>query len=258
MTEYLKAVFVVIVLITCAAVASHAQENNFRTAADIIKYVEDEMRSDRAYSEVSMEIVTPDWQRTVIFRSYDDREGDRSFIHILTPARDKDTTFLRAGRDLWMYLPRAERTIRIPPSMMMQSWMGSDFTNDDLVRESSYVNDFEHELTGKVMLDDVECYHLVMTPKPDAPSSWGRIEVWVQVDPLIPLRYQYFNQRGELRKQMDLSDVKTMDEHVIPTIWTMTTVDKPGNSTILTLVDIDFNAEIQDRVFSRQYLRNPR
>lgn len=246
----------IVVLSLCASALIGAKQQI--TAEQIINSVEQAMRSDSAYMAASMQIVTPDWQRTVVFRSWDDRKTDRFFIHILSPARDKDTTFLREDRNLWMYLPRAEKTIRIPPSMMAQSWMGSDFTNDDLVKESSYVDDFNHDLRGKVTIEGQECWHLVLTPKPDAPATWGRIEVWVTVDPLLPLRYDYFNQRGELRKQMKMFDVKTLDGHLLPTRWVMTTVDKPGNSTVITLDEIDFDAKLPDRVFTQQYLKNPR
>lgn len=219
------------------------------------------MRSDRSYAELTMEIVTPGWQRTVSMRSYDDREGERSFIHILSPRRDENTTFLRVGFNLWMYLPRAERTIRIPPSMMLNSWMGSDFTNDDLVKESSYVDDYEHELTGIEELEELDglrCYHIVMRPKPDAPVTWGRVEVWIGVEPLLPVLYRYYNQRGELRKEMIMGEVSEMDGHLLPTVWTMRTMAKPGHSTVIRLESMDFDADIPDSVFTRRHLRSPR
>lgn len=246
-----------IVLLSLCASALIATRQEL-TAQQIIDRVEQTMRSDSAYMAASMQIVTPEWSRTVAFKSYDDRRTDRFFIHILSPVRDKDTTFLREDRNLWMYLPRAEKTIRIPPSMMSQSWMGSDFTNDDLVKESSYVEDFTHELRGTVTIEGSECWHLVMVPKPDAPATWGRIEVYVTIDPLLPWRYDYYNQRGELRKRMQMSDVKTMDGHLMPTRWIMTSVDKPGNATIISIDEIDFDAKLPDRVFTQQYLRNPR
>ncbi len=231
------------------------------TALEIIQRIEDLMRSDRSYAELTMEIITPDWQRTVTMRSYDDREGERSFIHILSPRRDENTTFLRVEFNLWMYLPRAERTIRIPPSMMLNSWMGSDFTNDDLVRESSYIDDYDHELTGIEELEELDaipCYHIVMRPKPDAPVTWGWVEVWISVEPLLPVLYRYYNQRGELRKEMIMSEIGEMDGHLLPTVWTMRTMDKPGHSTVIRLESMDFDADIPDRVFTRQHLRNPR
>lgn len=251
---------VTITLLTSLMLVMHLQASRQEelTAKDIIERIEDIMRSDRAYSEMTMEVVTPKWSRSISMRSYDDRIGDRSLIHILTPPRDKDTTFLREQKNLKTYLPRAERTIRIPPSMMLQSWMGSDFTNDDLVRESSYTEDYTHELIGTETVAERECYHIALHPIPDAPVTWGRVDVWISVDPLLPVQYRYYNQRGELRKEMEMSDVKEMDGHLIPTVWTMRTVDKPGHETVVRVEHLDFDAEIADRVFTEQYMRNPR
>ena len=239
-------------------VGAYAQDTADNEAKALMERAEELMRSSRAYSEVTMEVITPDWRRKLTLRNWDDREGKRTFIHILSPARDKDTTFLRLDYKLWSYLPRAERTIKIPPSMMLQSWMGSDFTNDDLVRESSYVNDYTHVHGGQEEVNGLICHKIILTPKPDAPVTWGKVEVWLSEEPFVPVRYRFYNRRGELRRTMIMSDIKEMDGRMIPVLWTMQTVDKPGHSTVLHLDTIKFNPDFPKRIFTQQYLQNPR
>jgi outer membrane lipoprotein-sorting protein len=223
-----------------------------------IKPAEDLMRADNTYTEITMDIVTPDWKRQLSMRNWGDRLGKRSFIQILSPARDENTTFLRLDRQLWMYLPRAERTIKVPPSMMMQSWMGSDFSNDDLVQESSYVTDYTHEFKGMEEVEGLQCYVIILVPKPEAPITWGKVEIAVSSDPFVPVRYQFFNRRMEMRKQMIMSEIKRFGSRELPTVWTMTTADKEGHQTIIRVNKMEFNLDLPERVFTRQYLRNPR
>lgn len=244
-------------LIALAPQTLSAQEE--LTAKQIIERAEEEMRSERGVALLEMRVITPKWTRTMEMRSYDDRVGDRSFIHILSPRRDANTTFLRKGKELWMFRPRAERTTKIPPSMMQNSWMGSDFTNDDLVKESSYITDYAHELTGYEEVEGKQCYKIVLTPLPEATVTWGKIEALVLTDPIVPVRYLFYNRRGELRKEMTLpiSELKEMDGHIVPTLWTMRTPDKPGHRTEISLKEIDFDAEIDDNVFDKYSLEHP-
>jgi len=116
------------------------------TATDLVSKVQDRLRSQTSYARYTMRIETAEWQRTVRLDAWDDRRHKRFFIRILAPRKDKDTTWLKDGGNLWMYLPKLERDIRIPPSMMLSNWMGSDFTNDDLVKMESVVEDYHHRL----------------------------------------------------------------------------------------------------------------
>lgn len=254
----IQIVIITVLLLSFGSFILQAQEESDQQAYELIKKAEELMRSDSSYNEMTMEVITPDWKRTLQMRSWDDRVNKRSFIHILSPARDKDTTFLKVDKKLWSYLPRAERTIKIPPSMMLQSWMGSDFSNDDLVKESSIVNDYIHKYLGKEKIADLECHKIQLEPKEGAPVTWGKIIIWVAVDPFVPVKYNYFNRRGEMRREMIMSDLKEMDGRLIPVTWTMTNTGKPGHSTVMHLKKIEFNPEISERIFQQQYLRNPR
>ena len=246
------------ILISFQTAAAAVQEEEQVDATALIARSESLMRSSSAFSEMTMEIITPDWRRSLSMRSWDDREGKRSFIHILSPARDKDTTFLRIDYQLWMYLPRAERVVKIPPSMMLQSWMGSDYNNDDLVRESSVVDDYTHQFLGYEEIEGRRCYLVRLTPKPDVPVTWGGIEAALSVEPFVPVRFRYYNRRDELRKTMILSELQEMDGRLIPTIWTMRTEGKEGHATVITVDNIDFDIELDDGIFTQRYLKNPR
>jgi outer membrane lipoprotein-sorting protein len=246
-----------ILLAAAGASAPRAQDN--LTAKEIIERVEDQMRSDRSVAELEMRVVTPKWRRSMLIRSFDDRESDRSFIHILSPKRDEGTTFLRRGKELWMFRPSVERTTKLPPSMMHNSWMGSDFSNDDLVKESSYITDYEHELSGTVEFQGRQCYNITMTPKPDVAITWSRVEVLVLDDPLLPVRYRFYNRRGELDKEMFLpvDSIEEMGGRRVPTLWIMQPTDKPGNRTEIEIKSMEFDAEIPDDAFTERALRNP-
>ena len=159
---------------------------NSKLAREIARLQEDVLRGDRAYMEATMTVVSPRLLKPRVVRllSWDDRLGKRSFIRILAPAKDQGTGFLMKRPNLWMYIPRVERTMRIPPSMMLQSWMGSDFTNDDLVKQSSQLDDYDHKLLGVDTAtpghEGLRAYVVEFLPHEDAPVVWGRIVSWIE------------------------------------------------------------------------------
>ncbi len=160
MKTYAKQVMVIICL-TMIVITAYAQDD----PRDIIRRMEDNMRGDASYTEMTMQTVRPRYTREISLKAWS-LGDDYSLIYITAPARDLGTAFLKRGREMWNYLPGIDRTVRMPPSMMSQSWMGSDFTNDDLVRGVSTVDDYTHELTGKETVDGHECYVIEMIPLP--------------------------------------------------------------------------------------------
>ncbi|RMG92269.1 MAG: outer membrane lipoprotein-sorting protein, partial [Zetaproteobacteria bacterium] len=141
------------------------------SAREIIANVQDLLRAETSTARYTMTIVTPEWRRTLRFDAWDDRKHRRFLIRILEPRKEKGVGWLKDGGNLWMYMPKLERDIRIPPSMMLSSWMGSDFTNDDLVKMESLVDDYDHQLIA----EDDRGVTIVSLPKPDAPVVWGKI-----------------------------------------------------------------------------------
>ena len=237
------------ILLLCLAVAAPAQAAD-PDAREIIRKVQELLRADTGIARYTMRIVTPEWQREVSFDSWDDRLHKRFFIRILAPVKDADTTWLKDGSNLWMYLPRLERDIRIPPSMMLSSWMGSDFTNDDLVKMESVVDDYTHRLIAH----DADSVTIESIPKPDAPVVWGKIVHVVGTDG-IPRTEDYYDERGKHIRQLVFTDVREMDGRRIPSHWTIQPSDEPGKHTELILEKVRFNPQIPVSVFTRANLR---
>jgi outer membrane lipoprotein-sorting protein len=230
-------------------------------AREIARRQEDVLRGDSAYMEGSMTIVSPRLPapRVVRMKNWDDRANKRSFIRILAPTKDRGTGFLMKRPNLWMYVPRVERTMRIPPSMMLQSWMGSDFTNDDLVRQSSQLDDYDHKLLGI----DAEleghagkrAYVVEFIPHEDAPVVWGRIVSWIETEHYTPLRQDFFDEDGTRLRLFELGDVREIQGRWFPHRWTMRPLDKEGYSTTLEMDEIRFNETFDDAVFSTRHLK---
>ena len=230
-------------------------------AEEIARRAEDVLRSDRTYMEATMTVISPRLgkPRVVSFRSWDDRVKDRSFIRILSPAKDAGTSFLRLPPNLWTYVPRVERTMRIPPSMMLQPWMGSDFTNDDLVKESSDVEDYDHRL---LRIDEspeghegLRAYVLEYVPHEEAPVVWGRIVGWIATEHFTPLREDFYDEDGVKVRSMHFGDIREVDGRHVPHLWVMTPLEKKGYETRLQVERIEFDASFDDEVFTTRNLK---
>ena len=224
------------------------------SAREMIDRCEHLIRGKSNYGIYEMTIVTPHWQRSMTMR-YWDKERKKMFIHITSPPKEKNVTFLRDGNNMWQYIPKVERVIKIPPSMMMQSWMGSDFTNDDLVKESSILHDYEHRLMGLKELDGEELYEIELIAKPDAPVVWGRIVFLVRKIDYLPLREDYYNENGELKRTMHFSEIRKMHDRVVPTLMEMRNHAKPGRRTQIRIIEAIYDEPISEDVFTIRNLK---
>ncbi|MFQ5697624.1 MAG: outer membrane lipoprotein-sorting protein [Myxococcota bacterium] len=229
-------------------------------ATSLVREVDRVFRGETALLEAAMTIERPRWTRTIVFRSWDDRLRDRALIRILDPRKDRGTGFLREGTTFWTYLPRVERTTRIPPSMMLQPWMGSDFTNDDLARESSLVEDYTAKLLGLREIDGSKARGIELLPRPEAPVVWSRIEVWVRVGDLAPLLETFYDEGpgGSFEKvrQIAFSQVKTVQGRPFPFRWEMTSTDRPDHRTTIQVREARFDEPFDDEIFTLENLKN--
>jgi len=223
-------------------------------ATEIVRKMDEKMRGESLKAEVTMTIVRPDWSRQVTMENWS-RGTEYSMILITAPARDEGTAFLKRGNEIWNWVPSVGRTIKMPPSMMMQSWMGSDFTNDDLVRESSAVTDYDHELVGEETIQGYECYKIEMKPKPDAPVVWTRVDVWISKEEYLELKAEFYDEFGELINVMNGMEVKEFDGRMIPSKMEMIPMDEEGYKTILEYRSMEFNENIPQSFFSVQNMR---
>ena len=176
---------------------------------------------------------------------------------MLEPAKDRGTSFLRLGYNLWNYLPSVEKVLKIPPSMMLQPWMGSDFTNDDLVKESSYIDDYDHQIVAKETRDGIPVLKIELIPHPNAPVVWGKVIYWVREKDDLPIEEHFIDERGNLIKDLVFSDFKTLDGVFLPTRWEITPVTKQGQKTTLRLLSIKFDPvpPVAESVFTEKNLR---
>jgi len=224
------------------------------TAREIVERADRLTRGDTQQGRYEMRVIRPDWERSTTFEFWS--EGtEKSFIRVSEPARDRGVAFLKIGREMWNFIPRVNRVVKIPPSMMLQSWMGSDFTNDDLVKESSVVEDYEHTVIGSDTLDGADVWHVELVPKPGTAVAWERIEEWIRKDDYVPLKAVYFNERDEVVRTWLFTEIRSMGGRVLPTRYDLIEEKRPGRRTVLVLEDVVFDEPISDRVFSQQNLR---
>ncbi len=230
---------------------------NAQDAKEIMRKADQLMKSKSSYSELKMTIVKKDWSRTIGMKSWA-LEPDYAIIYITEPARDKGTVTLKRKKEVWNWLPSAQRVIKIPPSMMLQSWMGSDFTNDDLVKESSKVDDYTHSILRKENYEGYDCYVIESIPKPDAGVVWGKIISWISENEFYQLKAEFYDEDDYLVKTFLGTDIKKMDDRTIPTHWEMIPEDKPGEKTVMIYEKMDFNIDAKESFFSEQNMKRIR
>lgn len=240
-----------IILLFTAAMA------NAQDAKEIVQKADDKFRGKSSEGTMTMIIERPTWSRTVTMKSWS-MGNEYSLIYITAPAKEKGQVFLKRESEMWNWVPNIERMIKLPPSMMMQSWMGSDFTNDDLVRESSIVTDYTHKIIGEETINGYESYKIELIPLPDAPVVWGKVLMWISKDEFYWLRSEFYDEDNILVNTETLSDIKKMDDRTMPTRMEMIPADEEGHKTIMIYDKIDFDVKIDESFFSQQNMKRIR
>ncbi|MFO7874012.1 MAG: outer membrane lipoprotein-sorting protein [Bacteroidales bacterium] len=224
---------------------------------EIVDKADQKMRGESSKGTMRMTIVRPNWSRTIEMKNWS--KGDDYFmVYITAPAEEKGQAFLKRGNEMWHWLPSIDRMVKLPPSMMMQSWMGSDFTNDDLMKESSIVKDYNKELIGDEKIKDYDAYKIKLTPKPEAAVVWGEIIIWITRENYYQLKADYYDEFGTLVQTMIGTEIETLDNRKLPTKMTIIPADKEGHKTILKFVEMDFNIPIETSFFSQQNMKRLR
>ncbi|WP_446009472.1 outer membrane lipoprotein-sorting protein [Candidatus Electrothrix sp.] len=238
---------IVAMLLTLLPVSSFADE-----AAEIIKKVEDNLNGKTATMKITMTVKTKRAERTMKMESWSVGK-DKSFIKILYPGKDKGITFLKMDNSMWQYVPRIEKTIKIPASMMLQSWMGSDFSNDDLVRESSISEDY----TVKLLNETEEVYTAELLPKEEAAVVWGKIIMDISKQYYLPSKVRYFDEEGMLIRELAYTKVQPFGERFYPTKWVMDPKEpeKAGHQTVMEVSDAVFDGPVSESYFSKRALK---
>lgn len=233
---------------------THAQEP---TAKEIVQTATDKLNGKSSKGEMKMTIIRPEWSREISMKVWS-LGTEYYMIYITAPARERGQVFLKRHEDMWNYMPNIDRMIKIPPSMMMQSWMGSDFTNNDLVKVSSMVEDYNHSIIGQDSLLEYDCWIIQFDPKPNAAVVWGKIEMWISKEEYYELKAKYYDEDGELVNKETMSDIEQMGDRRLPSHMEMVPVDEEGHKTVMDFIDMKFNVDLQPEFFSIQNMKRVR
>ncbi|EIO5098867.1 outer membrane lipoprotein-sorting protein [Vibrio parahaemolyticus] len=231
--------------------------SNAESAFDIVQKSDQAMRGKSSYSEATMEIVRPDWTRSMTMKSWT-KGTELSLVLVTAPAKDKGSASLKRHREMWNWVPSIERVIKIAPSMLSQSWMGSDFTNDDLINQSSIVVDYQHALLGNDSFEGDKVWVIEATAKPDAPVVWNKVTLWISQSTYLQRKVEFYDEFDERVNALTTYDVKELGGRKIATRMEMKPVDKPGNKTIFTTHQAQFDFDINDDFFSQQQMKSLR
>ena len=220
----------------------------------ILDGVDDLYRSNASYGILTLSVTTVNWQRTLTLEQWTKGEN-KSLIKVLKPKKEKGLATLRVDKNVWNYMPKVKRVVKIPSSMMSSSWMGSHFTNDDLVKQSRMAEDYVFSITFEGMQDDEEVVEITCIPNKEAAVVWGKVEVVVYADDSIPLRMIYYDEDLLLSRTLEFTNIQKMDGKMIPTLMSMIPADESGESTTVKWEEIQFDVAIDDEFFSLRKLQ---
>lgn len=260
---HLKTILTVVLLSTTTAVTALGAEKAAGTSPDAGRIVTDAfnyMRGLASISRVDMTIHRPDWRREMTMKAWTLGTAESLFT-IISPPRDEGNGTLKKGREMWMYNPKVNRVIKIPPSMMAQAWMGSDFSNNDLAKSDSLLNDYTHRLDGTETHEGQTVYRITSTPKPGAPVVWGRQTLKIRADHIF-LEQTFFDEDLEPVKSMTTREIKKFGDRLFPSVWRMKKIDPESGSadeyTELVYRELEFKTSLPDRVFTLSNLKAPK
>jgi len=238
-----------------SALAASSEVEAQETPREIIDRVDQILRGESSHGFATMEVVTEHWERSLTMEMWS-LGTEHSLVRITAPRKEAGTATLKSGDDIWNYLPRVDRTIKIPASLMMGSWMGSHFTNDDLVKESRLVEDYDIDIGFEGVREGAEVWEFVLTPRPEAAVVWGRIDFEVRKDDLMPTWARYFDEDGELVRTLRYDEFREMGGRLVPALMVMVPHDKPDEKTLVRYSDLDFDIEIDESFFSLRALQS--
>lgn len=247
-----------IILGAITIIAVFSQSSYSQDATAIVKKADEKWNGEKSsISHMTMTIVRPTWERTLEFKNWT-KGKDNALTLITAPAKEKGQAFLKRGTEMWNWMPTISRMIKLPPSMMADGWMGSDYTNDDILKESSIVVDFTHKIIGSETIEGWDCWKIELLPHEDAAVVWGKIVKWITKEEYIQMKSEYFDEDGYLVKTELSYDVKEMDGRKIPTKIEIIPADKDNQKTVVTVSNMKFNIPIEDSFFSQQNMKRVR
>jgi len=251
------ALVAVLMFLPTGADAQTAACAGLSDATEIVDCVDRIMRGESSRGIATMEVSTENWSRAMEMQMWS-LGTDHALVRILSPRKDAGTATLKAGNEIWNYLPRVDRTIKIPASLMSASWMGSHFTNDDLVKESRLIEDYEITLAYEGDRDGVAVWEFDLIPRPEAPVVWGRIAYQVRKNDTMPVYARYYDEDGVLVRTMTFFDYRQLGGRLVPAAMRVVPEDKPGEFTEVRYSELEFDVDLDEEYFSLRRLRDTR
>jgi outer membrane lipoprotein-sorting protein len=225
-----------------------------QNAKDIVSKAENNMRGTSSIMEMTIQIVRPTWTRSMSIKAW--AKGEQYSLMVVTaPAKDAGTIFLKRVKEIWNWVPSIEKVVKLPPSMMAQSFMGTDFTNDDLVKASSRIDDYTHKIVGDTMIEGRKCWKIEMIPLPQAAVVWSKVYMWVDQKDYLELRLEFYDEDGKRVNSLQCSNIKTMGGRTIPCKMEMIPAGKKGQETVILYNSAIFNQPIADDFFTTQNMK---
>ena len=221
----------------------------------VMEKIDDLYRGGKSHGIMEMEVKTKHWTRTMQMESWS-LGTDYSLVRILEPKKERGTATLKADNDLFTYLNKTGRTIKIGSGMMGGSWMGSHFTNDDLVKHTRLSDDFDIDIDSTCVEDSVEVYHFSLIPHPDAPVVWGKIETVVRTTDLQPIRQLYYDEDSTAVRHLEFTDHDVVDGRLLPLTMKMIPLETPEEYTMVRWRELEFDVDLSERFFTLQNLRS--
>ena len=248
--------FSILILLFLAGMSHEIQAQEL-TAKEIIKKADDKVRGNYNQGAIRMSIIRPDWTREIEMKSWSAGD-DYSLILITSPARDKGIAFLKRENEMWNWQPTIDRVIKMPPSMMSQSWMGSDFTNDDLSKASSTVNDYAQKITGEATIQERLCWEITLIPAEEVAVVWGKIKIWVDQKDFLQLKTEFYDEDDYLVNTMSGKDIGELGGRILPRTMEVVPAEEEGHMTKIEYLNLSFEDPIKDAFFSIQNMKRVR
>ncbi|MGD2090567.1 MAG: outer membrane lipoprotein-sorting protein [Candidatus Aminicenantes bacterium] len=250
-----RSLCMVLVLFLLSLTVAAGDKTAARTdAKEIVKKMDELYRSESSTVTVEMEIITPHWKRTLKMKMWS-IGMDKTFIRILLPKKERGIATLRIENEMWNFLPKTNKVMKIPPSMMMASWMGSDFTNDDLVKEYTFLDDYTFNFT-EVESPQEGVVYVKCVPREGLPIVWGHIISAVREKDYIPLWAKYYDEKGQLMREIQYKDTKTLGKRTIPAVMELVPTHKEGHKTIVRYLEAQFDISVDETIFTLRNLRS--
>lgn len=234
-----------------------AEKTSTDRTKEILRQIDDMWRGDSSHTLMSMEVKTVHYTRKMTMEAWS-KGKEKTLVRILKPLKEKGTASLKSGTSIYSYLPKTNRTVRLTSGMMMGSWMGSHFTNDDLVKESRMEEDYDPRISFEGQRDGVGILEFTLIPKADAAVVWGKVVIEVHSKSLLPITQVYYDEDMQVARTFTFSEIKKLGVRKIPTVMRVVPADHPDEYTELVYKKLELDVPIKDDFFSLARLKRRR